>query len=283
MAGIAMQREVMTETVHALSFPAEHDAESGRSGSNDLTFSGALLSAGTVAALIMSGPQAPAAEPVSPLAQGLLGVPSRDEAPPAQHFATPDGATRFTLDRSGQVALMRFDGRPEVIALTPTPGPRGDEYLKSDTGRVMLRVSPVGSVTVYGGVSSDGLLASASGRAAQISMPALPSGGLTMKMAEVERGTGRAVGHPVSFETPAGGMLTSAAAVGLVADAAERAAEGLAATKPANVSRVIIQFGARPEARLEGASLRVTITPQLGYAGRPSAEAVKTALKGSAR
>lgn len=240
------------------------------------------LGFGTLAALVLTAPRLTAAEPVSPLTQGLFGAPAQDEPRNAQKFQTPDGAMRFTLDRSGQTPLMRVEGRSEVMALRSSPGPRGDEYLKTDTGRVVLKVSSMGGVTVYSGASDKGAPVSAAGAASRLPMPSAPVGGLTAKLSEIERGTGRLVGRPVSFDAPSGASLTSSAAVGLVADAAERAAEGLAATKPKSVQRVIIQFGARPEARLEKDALRVTITPQLGYAGRPSADAVKAALAGAA-
>jgi hypothetical protein len=243
-----------------------------------------MLGIGVVAALALAVPRiVSAAEPVSPLTQGLLGAgPVRDE-PRAQRFQSPDGSLRFTLERAGNTALMRIDGQDEVLALKPAPGPRGDEILKTDTGRVLLRVSAMGGVTVYSGSGDYGAPVSAVGAAARLQAPAAPAGGLTAKMSAVERETGRTVGRPISFEAPSGASLTSSAAVGLVADAAERAAEGLAAAKPRGVKRVVIQFGPRPEARLEQDALRVTVTPQLGYAGRPSAEAVKTALSASSR
>ncbi len=245
----------------------------------------AMLGLSMCAALALGAPGiAGAAEPVSPLTQGLLGQgPTRDEPRGAQRFQTPDGALRFVLERQGNAALMRIDGHDEVLALKPAPGPRGDEILKTDTGRVVLRVSAMGGVTVYSDNDDYGAPASAVGAAARLPSPAAPVGGLSAKMSVVEREVGRSMGRPVSFEVPPGGSLTSSAAVGLVADAAERAAEGLAAAKPRAVKRVVIQFGPRPEARLEQDALRVTVTPQLGYAGRPSAEAVKTALTASSR
>jgi hypothetical protein len=271
----------MTNFAATTPFLSLQDGGPTKGGSHDLSLSAAL---GTLAALFLAMPQGvAAAEPVSPLAQGLLGVPDHDDTPPAQHFTTPNGAVRFTLDRSGQTALVRFDGHSEVLALTPTPGPRGDEYLKNDTGEVVLRVSAMGSVTVYGPANVTGAPASVAGRATPLAMPGLPAGGLSAKLSEVERNANKALGHPVSFETPAGPSLNSAAAVGLVADAADRIVEGLAAAHAAGVERVIIQFGPRPQAQLERDSLEVTITPQLGYAGRPSAEAVRNALRGSMR
>jgi hypothetical protein len=278
-AGIAGQCAPMTETANsALSLLSRDDDAPPVARTVDAPMSGFMLGAGAFAALLLAAPRLVAAEPVSPLTQGLLGVPANDATPLAQRFSTPDGALRFTLDRSGEMALMRFDGRPEVLALTPVSGPRGDEYLKTDTGRVVLRVNAMGGVTVYAGASESGAAASAAGRATPLAGPAPPPGGLTARLSEIERATGRALGRPISFDAPPGGTLTSGAAVGLVADAAERVAEGLAARKPTRVARVVIQFGSHPEARLEQDALRVTIAPQLGYAGRPSVDAVEAAL-----
>jgi len=63
----------------------------------------------------------------------------------ASRYATPDGAVRFVLDRSGgRAALVRFEGDPEVHVLRPTMGAGGDEIYQTEDGAVRLRVTPHG-------------------------------------------------------------------------------------------------------------------------------------------
>jgi hypothetical protein len=65
-----------------------------------------------------------------------------------------------------------------------------------------------------------------------------------------------------------------------VVDAAERAAEGLAAAPMTNVRRVVISLGAAPAVVQRGDTLFVQVAPQLGYAGRPSSSAIRNVVTG---
>ena len=69
-------------------------------------------------------------------------------------------------------------------------------------GRVVLKVSAMGGVTVYSGGSDNGAAVSAIGPTARLPMPGAPAGGLTARMSVVEREAAQAVGHPVAFEPP---------------------------------------------------------------------------------
>ena len=270
----------MAITKSALDFSTDGEGPTQRFALIEAAFLGASACA---ALLLGAAPPLTAAEPVSPLAQGLFGEQVRDHAQGAQRFATPDGLTRFTLDRASPVALMRFEGSGEVLALKPTPGPHGDEFLKDDIGRVVVRVTAPGGLIVYANAEGLGAPATAEGHAARLAGPSAPAGGLAAKLAEIERTTARRVGHPVTFDAPPGASLTNSSAIGLVADAAERAAEGVAAVRGTPVTRVQIAFGPSASVRLAQESLRVTIAPQLGYAGRPSADAIEAVLRAPKR
>ena len=87
----------------------------------------------------------------------------------------------------------------------------------------------------------------------------------------------RAVGQTVTFAVPA--RMTMATA-GLVVDAAERAAEGLAEAPLTNVRRVVITLGRAPAAELRGDTLVVQVAPEMGFAGRPSSGAVRNVVTG---
>jgi hypothetical protein len=236
---------------------------------------GARMTGAVAAALAMSiAPQAAAQSRPSPLAQGLLDMPANDR-PAAERYQTPDGRVRFVLDRSGQrLALVKFDGSDEVHVLRAVPGPRGDDIYKTDTGDVLLRVTALGAVTVYTDPQRLGAPAALAGRGAPVAPPSPPPGGLQARMEAIQRDLARR-GHAVSFAAP----NERGPASGVIADAAARAAEGLAQSPQAvTVRRVVIRYGDQPQASVSNENLHITVTPQLGYAGRPSAAAVKAAI-----
>ncbi|MDX2235029.1 MAG: DUF4908 domain-containing protein [Hyphomonadaceae bacterium] len=219
---------------------------------------------------------APDAHAQSPLAQGLLDLPANDR-PAAERYQTPDGRVRFVLDRSGQrAALVKFEGDDEVHVLRPVPGPRGDDIYKTDTGDVLLRVTALGGVIVYTDAARTGAPATLAGQARPMAPPSPPQDGLQARMAALQREAARR-GRPVTFVAPSN---VQGAASAVVADAAARAAEGLAqAPQAMTVRRVVIRYGARPEASVIDENLTITVAPQLGYAGRPSAAAVAQAVR----
>lgn len=241
----------------------------------------AKVTGALAAALALSvAPNAFAQNRESPLAQGLLDLPANDQ-PPSQHYQTPDGRVRFVLDRSGErLALVKFDGSDEVHVLHSVPGPRGDEFFKTDTGDVLLRVTALGSVIVYADPARMGAPATVAGRAAPVAPPSAPHMGLAAWFENLQREVARR-GRPVTFVPPAN---VPAPATGVVADAAARAAEGLAAAPGTiTVRRVIIRYGAQPGAYVVNEQLTITVAPQMGYAGRPSAAAVAQAVQSPRR
>ncbi len=242
---------------------------------------GARAAGAFAAALALTvAPDAAAQPRESPLAQGLLDLPANDR-PVAERYQTPDGRVRFVLDRSGaRLALVRFEGSDEVHVLHSVPGPRGDEFFKTDTGDVLLRVTALGSVIVYTDAAGMGAPAAVSGRSSPMAPPSAPQGGLQARMDSLQRDFARR-GRQVTFVPPPN---VQGSASGVVADAAARAAEGLAASPGTmTVRRVVIRYGNQPGAVVVNESLTITVAPQMGYAGRPSAAAVAQAVQSQRR
>ena len=240
---------------------------------------GARVAGAFAATLALAvAPNAFAQSKDSPLAQGLLDLPANDR-PAAERYQTPDGRVRFVLDRSGaRVALVRFEGSDEVHVLRSVPGPRGDEFFKTDTGDVLLRVTALGSVIVYTDTARTGAPAALAGSAGPVAPPpSLAQASFQARMDALQRDAARR-GRPVTFVAP---QNMQGPASGVVADAAARAAEGLAAAPPQGmiVRRVVIRYGAQPGAYVVNESLTVTVAPQMGYAGRPSAAAIEQVLR----
>jgi hypothetical protein len=201
--------------------------------------------------------------------------------PQAVAFSTDARNLRFVLDRSQpRIVLLRFEGEEEIWALTSHWGPRGDEFLRNDVGEVMVRITSLGGVTVYGPLGNNGGPASRVGRARAISPPTRSESTLQVT---VERAIGwfRRFGHRSIRVEASGGLAPS-----LVYEALQRTAQGMSRAprgffgqpqRRVKLVRVERAIG-RPSVAWERGILTVGVVPGAGYAGRPSSSAVLTAL-----
>lgn len=247
-----------------------HPSGPSLSGRGAAAFAAALaLSApGVAAAQQQQRDPAPGA-PVQGLYQASAG---------ATRYATPDGAVRFIFDRSGgRAALVRFEGDPEVHVLRPVMAAGGGEIYRTEDGDVMLRVTPQGSITVYTRAMRTGAPASEEARVAPLTPEAIAFAQMQQRFRQLQSRARRTVGQSVTFVVPA---QMSAQAAGVVVDAAERAAEGLAAAPMTTVRRVVISIGTTPRALVRGDQLFIQVAPQMGYAGRPSSNTIRNIVTG---
>jgi hypothetical protein len=201
--------------------------------------------------------------------------------PQAVSFSTEVQNIRFVLDRSQpRVVLMRFDGDAEVWALTSHWGPRGDEFLRNDIGEVMVRITSLGGVTLYGPLGSNGGPASKLGKARTLSAPSRSEGTLQLTL---ERALGwfSRFGHRSIRVEASGGLAPP-----LVYEALQRTAQGMSRAprgffgqpqRRVKLIRVERAIG-RPSVTWEKGILIVGVVPGAGYAGRPSSAAVLAAL-----
>lgn len=214
---------------------------------------------------------------------GPLGLLTAPQTPGARRYATPDGAVRFVLDRSGgRVALVRFEGDPEVHVLRPVMGSRGDELYRTEDGDVQLRVTPHGGVVVYTHALRTGAPASEEARVPPLSPPELELAVLRTRLRELQIRAARAFGRPLAFEVRLEDGREERAA-GVALDAAERAVEALsqAPQTAQQVRRIVIMVGSSPRARVQGENLTIQVAPQMGFAGRPSSVAIRDVVTDS--
>ncbi len=202
---------------------------------------------------------------------------------PASRYSTPDGALRFVFDRTyGRIALVRFEGDPEVHALRPRQGPNGDEVYTTDDGSVRLVFAPHGGITVYTNTLRTGAAAEEEGRAAPLAPVTVAFAHFQARLRQLQADAARRIGRAVSFAGPP--VAQDQPVSGVVLDAAERAAEGLAdAQARATVREVVIVIGPTPRAVLQGDRLIIQVAPQMGYAGRPSSTAIRNVATGHAQ
>ncbi len=93
-------------------------------------------------------------------------------APATARFLSDDGGT-FILDRSQKRPLLKFSDSPEVWALSPSRGPRGDVIYANDLGEPLLRATKLGGMTVFTDSHPEGSAASLMGPCNRLVLPPL--------------------------------------------------------------------------------------------------------------
>jgi hypothetical protein len=232
-----------------------------------------------IAAIVLSPPTV-SAQP-APTAYDSMFADTNAAAPQAVSFSTEMQNLRFVLDRSQpRVVLLRFEGDAEIWALTSHWGPRGDEFLRNDVGEVMVRITSLGGVTVFGPLGSNGGPASKTGKARTLSSPTRSDGNLQQTVERALNWFSR-FGHRTIRVEAAGGLAPP-----LVYEALQRTAQGMSRAprgffgqpkrrvKLVRVERATL----RPSASWDSGILTIGVIPGAGYAGRPSSAAVLAAL-----
>ncbi len=218
------------------------------------------------------------------LRDALFGRHVHDEP---REFAAPtvaryriDAGQAFIFDRVNGGALLKYDDDPEVWALTPTPGPRGDVIYKNDVGEPMLRATRLGGVTLFTADRPDGAAAAFLGEALAPKQNAVfgPEA-LIQLMTQTSARASRAAQHLVEFDAPDVTPTSEAVFAQAFVIAAEAFVHVSQHGKPgqkvlARVAFVKFLAGSGPSAMARGATVQITVAPQLGIAGRPSSQRV---------
>lgn len=214
------------------------------------------------------------------LREGLFGdrpAPGRQASPPIARYVSEDG-DGFVLDRSQPRVYMKFDDSPEIWALRPHPAPRGDVIYKNDVGEPVLRATRLGGLTVFTPDQPDGAAAALMGNGAPIRMQAIGPEELFAVLAAASARASRAAKRLIPIEAKANDENAP-----LVADAAGRAADAVVRMSRTRKSRafvdkiakIVIGEGRKPEATMNAEGVvHISVTPDLGLAGRPSSERV---------
>jgi hypothetical protein len=219
----------------------------------------------------------------SALADGLFRVESntpREVA--ARQYQTADGRIRFTLDRTGNSTLLQFEDTEEVLALNSVIGPRNDEILRTDTGMSIVRITSNGGLVFYRSSSDAGLPATLEAARPALAAPAPPPGGLQRGLDSLVGDYAAATNRPLRVSIG----QSAPSAQPLMWDAAKRAVSALEVARPERasmVTNVSVVVGSPPNVALRGPELVVTVTPTLGWAGRPSSIFIRRVVETGAR
>lgn len=200
--------------------------------------------------------------------------------PPVGRYVSESGEA-FTLDRSGQRPLLRFDRRDETWVLRPTVAVRGDVIYRNDAGQQILRMSPGGGVTVYTSRAPGGSPASLVGPAERLTLPTLGPAQLfqlmTRRSAMLSQNMGRLIEINVDTDEEAEGLTVEALI--LSTDAVLRIARSpTGRSSLSQLRRIVIAQGASASVNYSRGELRIVVAPTQGVAGRPSSARVIRAL-----
>jgi len=204
---------------------------------------------------------------------------SRATAPAVARYVSETGEA-FVLDRSSAKPLLRFEGSNEVWVLDPQTGARGDTLYKTDAGRVLLRGTKAGGLTIFTHQRREGAAAALAGETRPIRLSPVSPKALYQRLFGASSAVSRAARRQVPFQAEA-----TPASSALIADAAVVTADGLirmGATAAGRsqldrVQKVFITEGPRPGVVLRKGVLIVVVAPSLGLGGRPSSERVASA------
>ncbi len=223
----------------------------------------------------------------SSLGDFLFGAP-RVAAPPAvSRYRVEEGGGSFVLDTAdgAKAAYLKFEGSPEIWALHPTAGPRGDIIYKNDVDEPVLRATRLGGVTLFTPDQPEGMPAAFMGQAQPPHMvmdmgPDVLWGIFVQASARASR----IAQHLVVFEgpqdiTPATAPVFADAAVLTSQAFAKIGGQGKSGhTLVARFMRVEFNAGRGAAATARGEIIRITVCPDQGVAGRPSSERIANVI-----
>ena len=189
-------------------------------------------------------------------------------------FRALDGR-EFIIDRRGRTTLFTFTEDREVWSLESVPGPRGDEFLKNDIGRIFVRLTDLGGAILFDPAHPDGLPVDPIEGAPSITLPASNeqlsenlSTYLTLRLNHL-------IHVAVESNDPA--------STPWLEDAAQIAAKGMihAQEQSAEIVELIIRTAAVPDMQLtKDGTFIVYVDPASGFEGRPSSDRILLYLKG---
>ena len=217
--------------------------------------------------------------------QGLFrnapGVGRPQPAPPVARYVSEDGSA-FILDRTQKRPLLKFEDSPEVWALIPQPAPRGDVIYKNDLGEPVLRATRLGGVTLFTDRRPAGEAVSLAGGGAPLRLPVINPNALIQRLAQSSFRASRAAQRTILFDaeaTPASSALIYDAAAIVSLAFVRLSQRSDAQPRLARVQKVALVEGSRPSVSLAGTTLRITVAPAMGLAGRPSSELIAMVVR----
>ncbi|HXZ67131.1 MAG TPA: DUF4908 domain-containing protein [Alphaproteobacteria bacterium] len=221
---------------------------------------------------------------------GSLCAPASAALPErASHFTTADGTIGFVLDLSGETPRQRFDSSPEILLLRPVAAARGDTIYRRSDGKIIIRSTPYGALTLYLPDSPGGLPVLRDGTAPALLPRNRSAEEVSLLGPSFERHLETDTRLAIHVESPPPNQLTTQTALNTLGDAIENAhiavdrvanavgtaeiAATLTTIRFAIAGKRGVDFGAK--------TLTVRFVPNLQFAGRPTSYEIAEKLRGA--
>lgn len=224
---------------------------------------------------------------VSALVAVLGAGVARADSDRAGHYTTADGSIGFVLDLSGEVPRQRFDASPEILLLKPVAGPRGDTIYRRSDGKIIIRSTPYGALTLYVPESPEGVPVLRDGS----SLPLLARNRTAEEVSQLgplfERHLASDDHLAIHVESPAPKQLTTQTALNTLGDALEnayiavdRVARAMGNTDiGATVSTIRFEIADKRGLDMAAKTLTIRFVPHQQIAGRPTSYEIAAKLR----
>ncbi len=210
------------------------------------------------------------------------------EPPRIAHYISEYDRVGFVLDRSGELAKLKFDGSEEILVLRWQPAAGGDRLLVRDDGEVVLRISGLGGITLFTAQNPRGIPVAPNAAAPPL-IPSPPSIALVRDIAgRIMMQLRAETGQEIVFEANWNAVAPDPGARGILFDAIRNAGTALFEVSRTGPGRTGITTYLRrvrfvqsrfPAASMQGDMLIVQFSVEQGLAGRPSSHAISRQLR----
>ena len=193
-------------------------------------------------------------------------------------FERADGRGGFIFDRSAAMPLIRADGEDEILAVHQVRAAGGGEIWITDTGRMLLRQSNLGGWTYFPTDRPDGVIVEPVGQAQPLVAQPMDGDDLERAATEMAQTLAQISRKEVLAELTALDPQGNA----YMADAMRMVSRGadLAPRRHVRDLEVVrLGVGEAPRVSYDGQVLDVSITPSLGYGGRPSSALIRRSFE----
>ena len=197
-------------------------------------------------------------------------------------FERADGRGGFIFDRSARLPLIQADSDDEIMAVHQARAAGGGEVWLTDTGRVMLRQSNLGGWTYFPSDRPDGVIVEPVGQARGFDVQPLEDTELERAATDMAQALAELSRNEVRAELTALDPEGNA----YMADAMRMVRRGadLAPRRSVRDLQVVrLGVGERPRVTFDGQVLDISITPSMGYGGRPSSALIRQSFESQAR
>ncbi len=237
--------------------------------------------------IIGKGPRRALLSAIVALAAALCVGTARADSERASHYTTADGTIGFVLDLSGEVPRQRFDNSPEILLLKPVAGPRGDTIYRRSDGKVLIRSTPYGALTLYVPESPGGIPVLRDGPAHTL----LPLNRTAEEVSQLgplfERHLASDDHLAIHVESPASKQLTTQTALNTLGDALEnayiavdRVASNMGNTDiGASVTAIRFLISDKRGVDMVSKTLTIRLVPHQQLAGRPTSYEIAAKLR----